>query len=343
MSLARVTFRHSSACSRAGADINKRDDHGQTALMLAALEGHERAVAFLAGRGAELNHTAKSLPECAHACRHPRAIAGSHSLLVNAGRRSRRSRRSGAPGFEGKTARELAAVRGYADVVELINRAQRERARHASFRAVGIAAASRLCVRSLSLPPSSRGTGQRQAITSYVDAHQDEALALLERVVNINSGTQNFDGVRAGRRALPRRARRARLQDALGRRRAVGSAPAIWSPTHPGPAEAAADRPSRHRVRARQPVPEVRAARRRHARGPGIIDMKGGDVIIIQALKALKAAGALDRMNMIVVMTGDEEDAGDPLARRARRWSRPPRARPPRSASRTATAIPRTR
>src|SRR5829696_3758335 len=38
--------------------------------------------------------------------------------------------------------------------------------------------------------------------------------------------------------------------------------------------------------------------------GPGIIDMKGGDVIIIAALKALKAAGALDRMNLIVVMTG---------------------------------------
>ena len=50
------------------------------------------------------------------------------------------------------------------------------------------------------------------------------------------------------------------------------------------------------------------------ARGPGVLDMKGGDVIIIAALKALKAAGALDRMNLIVVMTGDEEDSGDPQA-----------------------------
>ena len=31
---------------------------------------------------------------------------------------------------------------------------------------------------------------------AYVDAHNAEALALLERVVNINSGTQNFAGVR---------------------------------------------------------------------------------------------------------------------------------------------------
>ena len=42
--------------------------------------------------------------------------------------------------------------------------------------------------------------------------------------------------------------------------------------------------------------------------------MKGGDVIIIAALKALKAAGVLDDMNLVVVMTGDEEDSGDPQA-----------------------------
>ncbi len=50
----------------------------------------------------------------------------------------------------------------------------------------------------------------------------------------------------------------------------------------------------------------------RQARGPGIIDMKGGDVIIVQALKALQSAGALDRLHVTVFMTGDEESAGDP-------------------------------
>jgi glutamate carboxypeptidase len=50
------------------------------------------------------------------------------------------------------------------------------------------------------------------------------------------------------------------------------------------------------------------------ARGPGIIDMKGGDVIIIEALRALKAAGALDAMTIAVVMHGDEEHAGEPVA-----------------------------
>ncbi len=50
------------------------------------------------------------------------------------------------------------------------------------------------------------------------------------------------------------------------------------------------------------------------AAGPGIIDMKGGDVVILQALAALEAAGALEDMNVTVVMTGDEEDGGRPLA-----------------------------
>jgi glutamate carboxypeptidase len=55
------------------------------------------------------------------------------------------------------------------------------------------------------------------------------------------------------------------------------------------------------------------------AGGPGIIDMKGGDVIILHALRAMKDAGVLDRANITVVFNGDEEDAGDPqdLARKA--------------------------
>ncbi|WP_410962254.1 M20/M25/M40 family metallo-hydrolase, partial [Salmonella sp. SAL4355] len=46
------------------------------------------------------------------------------------------------------------------------------------------------------------------------------------------------------------------------------------------------------------------------ARGPGVIDMKGGDVVIVYALKALAAAGVIDAMALTVVMTGDEEDPG---------------------------------
>ena len=45
-------------------------------------------------------------------------------------------------------------------------------------------------------------------------------------------------------------------------------------------------------------------------KGPGVTDMKGGDVIIIYILKALQAAGVLDNISVHVVMTGDEEARG---------------------------------
>ena len=49
------------------------------------------------------------------------------------------------------------------------------------------------------------------------------------------------------------------------------------------------------------------------ARGAGTSDMKGGDVVLVYALKALAAVGRLDAMHVTVVITGDEELTGRPL------------------------------
>ncbi len=46
--------------------------------------------------------------------------------------------------------------------------------------------------------------------------------------------------------------------------------------------------------------------------GSGVADMKGGDVVLIHALRALHHAGALADAQIIVVMTGDEEAMGNP-------------------------------
>lgn len=48
--------------------------------------------------------------------------------------------------------------------------------------------------------------------------------------------------------------------------------------------------------------------------GPGVVDMKGGDVIALYALKALKEAGVLKDMTIEVIYTGDEEKSGSPLS-----------------------------
>jgi glutamate carboxypeptidase len=153
-----------------------------------------------------------------------------------------------------------------------------------------------------------------RAIVSAVDAGNGEALALLERSVNINSGTHNFAGVRAVGDLFRKEF------DALGFKTTwVDGAPFKRAghlvADHPGPGprmllighlDTVFERDS--------PFQKFQSVDDTTATGPGIIDMKGGDVIIVAALKALKTAGVLDTMNVVVVMTGDEEDSGDPQA-----------------------------
>src|SRR5579864_738156 len=93
-----------------GADLDARDRHGQTGLMLAAHAGHRAVVEVLIAHGANLNTTAKyglSALMMAIVAGHA-DIAG---LLADAGT-DLGLRGTGAPGFAGKTAYDLAAERG---------------------------------------------------------------------------------------------------------------------------------------------------------------------------------------------------------------------------------------
>ena len=156
-------------------------------------------------------------------------------------------------------------------------------------------------------------SADEQRLIEFIDKDNPQALALLERVVNINSGTQNFKGVQEVGRIF--------LQefDALGfKTRWVDGAPFKRAghlvAEHPGPGPKILLIGHLDTVfEADSPFQKVEHLGEKEARGPGIIDMKGGNVIIVQALKALAAHGTLKSMNVTVVMTGDEEDAGEPL------------------------------
>lgn len=89
-----------------GSDIDSRDEHGQTALMITARNGYVAAVRLLIERGADLNCTAKfQLSALMLAVINGRdAIVG---ILADAGA-DRGIRATGAPGFEGHTALEIA-------------------------------------------------------------------------------------------------------------------------------------------------------------------------------------------------------------------------------------------
>ena len=152
-----------------------------------------------------------------------------------------------------------------------------------------------------------------QRIVDYVDAHADEAIALLARVVNINSGTMNFAGVREVGDVF-----RAEL-DALGfatrwipmdKVQRAGHLFAEMEGRGPrvlliGHLDTVFESDS--------PFQRWELLDENTARGPGTEDMKGGNVVILLALQALDAAGLLDDMNIVVAFTGDEEDTSDPL------------------------------
>ena len=112
------------------------------------------------------------------------------------------------------------------------------------------------------MSPQASVSPDERAIVEFIDKHNDEAIALLERVVNINSGTQNLEGVRQVGAVF-----RAEL-DALGfKTQWVDGAElaACRSPRRDACGDLAEDpahRPPRHGVRARQSFPEVRADRR---------------------------------------------------------------------------------
>ncbi len=161
-------------------------------------------------------------------------------------------------------------------------------------------------------------TATERAIARAVDTHNAAALTLLERVVNINSGTNNLAGVRAVGDIFVKEFQ------ALG----FNARLEMGSPNR-GPHLVAEHRGPGPKIllighldtvfEPSSPFQKFERLNDSTARGPGIIDMKGGDVIIVHALRALKDAGQLDKMNIVVVMTGDEEAAGRPLtvARRA--------------------------
>jgi glutamate carboxypeptidase len=58
------------------------------------------------------------------------------------------------------------------------------------------------------------------------------------------------------------------------------------------------------------PVPDSAG---KSATGPGVADMKGGLVIMLAALQAMKQASALDKSEIRIVLSGDEERPGAPL------------------------------
>jgi glutamate carboxypeptidase len=153
-------------------------------------------------------------------------------------------------------------------------------------------------------------TAEERRVLERVDSNIDAAIELLDRIVSIDSATQNAGGVR-------------RVGDALaGELRALGFT-TQWSELPADMRRAGHLAAERRGTRGKRllllghldTVLEGEPFRRAGgtAYGSGVADMKGGDVVLIYALKALQQGGALDDRQVSVILTGDEESPGEPL------------------------------
>ncbi|MFN2258553.1 MAG: M20/M25/M40 family metallo-hydrolase [Parasphingopyxis sp.] len=151
-------------------------------------------------------------------------------------------------------------------------------------------------------------------IAETVDGEFERSVALLERLTNQNSGTRNFAGNRA-------------VADMLRPEFEALGFSVEWID------QSAADRAGHLFARHEGAPGTTRMLLIAHtdtvfeedspfqsfardgdsATGPGVVDDKGGIVVILAALRAMEAAGTLEDANIVVALTGDEEDAGDPL------------------------------
>lgn len=177
--------------------------------------------------------------------------------------------------------------------------------------------ASALLAASLLLPVSAFAapvlTAPEKRMVATVDANEGCDLALLEKIVNQNSGSRNIAGVKA-------------VADMVRPEFEALGFTVKWLPMeqtgraghlvamHTG-------KPGAKRLllighldtvfEADSPF-QTFTRKGAYASGPGVADDKGGVVAMLAALRAMAAAGTLKQANVIAYLTGDEEDAGDP-------------------------------
>lgn len=154
---------------------------------------------------------------------------------------------------------------------------------------------------------------QEVQLKRWVEAHTEAQIRDLETVVNINSGTTNTEGVRQvgtffakELKALGFDVRWIDMPPQMHRaghlvaRRTGGRGKRLLLIGHLDtvfPKES--------------PFQRFERAGDRIA-GPGVDDMKDGNLVILYALRALHRFGALDGANITVVLMGDEEFPGSP-------------------------------
>ena len=153
-------------------------------------------------------------------------------------------------------------------------------------------------------------------IVSTIEKNNDAAIDFLERVVNINSGTLNAEGVKKVGMVFKD------AFDNIGFETNWIEMPAEMNRSGHLFAETSGSKGKKLLLIGHldtvfeedSPFQTFEMVNDSIAHAPGGNDMKGGDVIVLYALKALSDNGLLDDAQIIVAFTGDEESTGKPLS-----------------------------
>jgi glutamate carboxypeptidase len=159
-------------------------------------------------------------------------------------------------------------------------------------------------------------SSEEKAILAKIDEQMPRTMKLLEDIVNINSGTLNVEGVRQVGRilsdafagagftttwvSLPDSMRRAghlvaSRKGSRGKKLfLIGHLDTVFEPD--------------------MPANPYRKLDDSTATGQGVNDMKGGDVLLLAALRALNDLGLLKEATITAYFTGDEEKSGMPIS-----------------------------
>ncbi|MBN4047249.1 M20/M25/M40 family metallo-hydrolase [bacterium AH-315-P13] len=157
-------------------------------------------------------------------------------------------------------------------------------------------------------------TRTENKILKTVAANNSEAIDFLKKVVNINSGTMNHEGVK-------------KVGDVFGKAfEDIGFTTSWYDLAQVNRAghlfaETNGDKGKKVLLighldtvfEVDSPFQEFKMINDSVAHAPGGNDMKGGNVIMLYALKALADNGLLQNAQVIVAYTGDEESTGKPL------------------------------
>lgn len=153
-------------------------------------------------------------------------------------------------------------------------------------------------------------------VVSASEAQTPKAIELMEKLVNINSGTLNIDGVTQIAQIIRQQFESLGFKVRWIPMSEVGRAGVLVAEHRGGGRGARVLLIGHMDTVFEQDSPFQKYVRQSDttAEGPGVNDMKGGLAIMVAALRAMQSAGTLSRARITVVLSGDEEWPGQPLS-----------------------------